>query len=574
MSEKLNWLFQLDDALSGTSKKMEAALAGVEREIDKVDKALKDLEREQRKKALEKATDPVKRQRLELQLQRDKLLLSRDATRDAASETKKLSDVMGLSAFKGTIWGAVITKGIDLAIGLATGIARAVMGLGELAAGFGRAGLEAASFRRQMRLGFEISTGSKKSAAFEMMDARILSEGLSASGDETQKRYLSLLQGGFSGKETHVLLQAVEDMAAGGQGDKADNIVLAIKQIRAKGRLQAEELVSQLADAGLNIGTVYEKIGKLMKTDAKSAMKAISQGKVSSELGIYAIVDTIRETFSKDGIIGQTAKDMADDSVKLLGMLEDRPRTLMEGLEGNKGIQAFSGFLQNLLKATDPDGPTGKRIVGRLNDIFERAGTALFGDLSTQQGYAKIEAFLDTAIGLVDRLVAGTRIFYDFMAGFAEGMGLGQIYEESSALFNGPLDEKKIADISAAFRDLGDNLGKLITPLVRMVELGGKLTDMLSMDGNYGDFLGRVFQEVTVQAHEPGFALERVTAGFHRLLPQTSAAGTNNHVEVGGIHVTMGPGADAEAVAARLREVVPSVIADALERMATEQGAM
>jgi hypothetical protein len=402
---------------------------------------------------------------------------------------------------------------------------------------------------------------------------------MSVGGDEMQKRFLALLQGGFSGEEVPVLIQAIGDMAAAGQGEKADNIVLAIKQIRAKGRLQAEELVSQLADAGLNIGTVYEKIGKLMKTDAKGAMKAISKGEVGANLGIYAIVDTIRETFSKDGLIGKTAKDMADDSVALLGLLKDRPRRLLEELEGNKGITTFEGFLKNLLKATDPDGPTGKRIVTRLNDIFDRASNALFGGMATEEGAGKIERFLETAVGLVDRLVAGGRIFYGFMSGLVEGMGLGELLDDAHSLFDGPLDEAKIKQLSFAFEDLGVKIGRIVEPLLKLVTLLDKVSILeqggpSTMTGLLADTvgLGGVYRSAMVSA-AADHQREMVTTGLRGWRPQTSAP-ASIAIDVGGVHVNPAPGADAEAVAARLREVVPSVIADALERMATEQGAM
>src|SRR6266850_6689248 len=79
MADRLQWMLELDDRLSGPA-------ARIERQLGRVRAELKAMDIAARTNALDKITDPLKRQRAELQLQRDRLLQSKSAL-DKTSES-------------------------------------------------------------------------------------------------------------------------------------------------------------------------------------------------------------------------------------------------------------------------------------------------------------------------------------------------------------------------------------------------------------------------------------------------------------------------------------------------------
>ncbi len=141
--------------------------------------------------------------------------------------------------------------------------------------------------------------------------------------------------------------------AIGASGEEVSRAMLAITQIKSKGRLQAEEML-QLQEAGISAELVYEALGKrLGKTNAE-LRKLQEQGKLGSDVGIEAIMEAVgKKTGAKTA--GDAGRQFATTT-----------------LEGMKGV--LSAGVQNLFL------DIGQAILPTLMPLAEK-GMEVFRDL-------------------------------------------------------------------------------------------------------------------------------------------------------------------------------------------------
>lgn len=104
-----------------------------------------------------------------------------------------------------------------------------------------------------------------------------------------------LLAFGFTAEQVLPILRAVGDGAAAlGLGeDGIQRMTLAIGQMQAKGKIQAQEML-QLAEAGV---PAWELLAKSIGVDIPTAMKMAEQGQISAAQGIQAIVAGMNTKF-------------------------------------------------------------------------------------------------------------------------------------------------------------------------------------------------------------------------------------------------------------------------------------
>lgn len=107
------------------------------------------------------------------------------------------------------------------------------------------------------------------------------------------RRFLAF---GFTVEQANAELGILGDAVAGigGGTEEVNRLVLAIGQIRAKGRLQAEELM-QLNELGL-VGT--QQLAAQFGMTGSEFLKTVEKGKVGSEEAITAINTVLREQFA------------------------------------------------------------------------------------------------------------------------------------------------------------------------------------------------------------------------------------------------------------------------------------
>jgi len=104
-----------------------------------------------------------------------------------------------------------------------------------------------------------------------------------------------LMAMGFSADEVIPSLTAIGDAVAavGGSAELLDRVTLALGQMRAKGKVSAEEM-RQLAEAGI---PAWEMLADKIGTDIPTAMKLAEQGAIDATTGINAVLSGMEERF-------------------------------------------------------------------------------------------------------------------------------------------------------------------------------------------------------------------------------------------------------------------------------------
>lgn len=125
--------------------------------------------------------------------------------------------------------------------------------------------------------------------------------------------FRKLLAAQFSVGDSNELLRVGADLQAiGATADEVKHALLAISQIKMKGKLQAEELTRQLANAGVSSELVYQALQKRMGIPLTPAgrtkvMGMQKKGEIGADIAIPAIIDAIKaKTHEKNA--GDTAK--------------------------------------------------------------------------------------------------------------------------------------------------------------------------------------------------------------------------------------------------------------------------
>ena len=226
-----------------------------------------------------------------------------------------------------------------------------------------------------------------------------------------------LLAFGFSAEQVLPILRAVGDSAAAlGLGEEGiQRMTLAIGQMQAKGKIQAQEML-QLAEAGV---PAWELLAKAIGVDIPTAMKMAEQGQISAAQGIQAIVAGMNTKFNGmmeaqaqtiNGImsnirdsVGQTMTAIGDDIVRGLNLKEHF-----------KGMQ---DWLANFAQAVK-----GYGIGEALRTMVPPGLTASIGALGGMIMATAVPALYSFALGLVKiKLAAGIALGWWALIGAAVG---------------------------------------------------------------------------------------------------------------------------------------------------------
>ena len=226
-----------------------------------------------------------------------------------------------------------------------------------------------------------------------------------------------LLAFGFTAEQVLPILRAVGDSAAAlGLGeDGIQRMTLAIGQMQAKGKIQAQEML-QLAEAGV---PAWELLAKAIGVDIPTAMKMAEEGQISAAQGIQAIVAGMNTKFSGmmeaqaqtiNGImsnirdsVGQTMTAIGDDIVRGLNLKEHF-----------KGMQ---DWLANFAQAVKSYG-----IGETLRTMIPPGLTAGIGALAGVIVSTAVPALYNFALGLAKvKLAAGIALGWWALIGAAVG---------------------------------------------------------------------------------------------------------------------------------------------------------
>jgi tape measure domain-containing protein len=333
-----------------------------------------------------------------------------------------------------------------LAMGLAGATVKAGLLAGALAnvgVGFILRGLaEATAFTERMRFAFANLTGSVSGGEDAFQRSIKLSRELGLDVQETTKQYSKLLAAQFSIGQTEELIKLTTDLKAiGATAEETQSAIRAITQIKAKGRLQAEELVGQLAEAGIATTLVYKELSKQLGVSEKKVAGLITAGAVDADMGIKAIQAAILKKVNIKKA-GDAGKKFADGT--LAGMTER-----LKNAPGQLFVR--------IAEASKAALPKLKGAVGQL--------TKMLDSIDPRSVAVAFEQMIDLAR-------TGLTLAGEFAGGFAEGFG-----EIMRALNPG-----SIGDASKMMRELGRNVATLTVHAIELAKVVGKTFAFFASD--------------------------------------------------------------------------------------------
>lgn len=231
---------------------------------------------------------------------------------------------------------------------------------------------------RQLRGLRILAGGDAAEAARQRARFRDMSQFLGISEGDVARGMTELLTKGFSEVEATRIFQGTSDIAAISPSADVGRIILAMSQIRQAGALQGDEL-NQLAESGLPLTHVYERIAQAMGhvgADSAAWVKA-QRGQIPAAVAIEGILAGIQDTTG--GILGSVARE---SSMSLGGMLErikQAPERFFYSLaDGSDAVsERFKAMLGRFLDLLDPSSPAAQGAMTMILDGIDAVGRGI-----------------------------------------------------------------------------------------------------------------------------------------------------------------------------------------------------
>lgn len=410
--EKLKWLFELIDNMSGPAKKISKSLDSVSSSLDKTGRDAFGRFTKQGSGAsglFSKVLGPKLTAAFGSIGESIKSAFA-PARRDEMG--RFLKQGKGLQALEGIGSGLASFGGALAGVG-----ATAAVAAGGLAIVGGKWALGALSFKENTLAAFKAMLGSSKEAQTTFAAAQKFAAETPFTTDQVVGSFQKLITGGFRGDQLTTLMKAAGDVGSLMGTDKMDSVITALSQIQAKGKLSGEEMM-QLAEAGISQKVVYETLAKTLGKTTDQVRALGEAGKISSAQGIAAITETIRTTLSG----GELGGAMAAQSKTLSGLfstLQSVPFDLLMAIDETTALAPLKDFVVSLTAALSPDSEAGQRIIA----IFNQIGSAFGEAFHALNGGRDISVVLRGILNVVEPMVTAFLAF-----GKGAGQGLGAVF--------------------------------------------------------------------------------------------------------------------------------------------------
>lgn len=481
MSNAIEFVLRLIDQASAPAQAASESLGDVSgalkevgrsaSETDKASKSLDGLASEIRKVQLEElkahrsgasseVLKEVAEKRKKLQIDREILKLEKQIKDEGDKQTNAQKEVSKAAGDSATKMGVVS--------GIASEITRRLLDAGRaavnLAVQFGKAALDAATFKSDMIGGLEATMGSRDAAKGLAKELLGFKGADSFDAKAIAKAGKALTGVGFAADETMILVKTMADLAAGGAGDAAFGISDAIAKAKGTGRFNLSTLQS-IAAAGGSAFSPQEVIAELGRTLGKSndeVSKLLDSQGIDLDMALGALVRTTRDKVG-GGVVGGNAAKGADTIPGLMAQLQGKFFNLVKPVEDSPGMLKLQGGLRNIVEILDEASPRGQR----LQEIFDKMVDGLFGSLlgDGDDAGSAIDKILDgldavaTVVGPIIKVVKalGEGLF----DGFTEF--LGPLFDVIRLSGGG---SGAIEVLSDSFRTLGRVIGWVAGALV------------------------------------------------------------------------------------------------------------
>jgi tape measure domain-containing protein len=386
--DKLSWIFELVDRVSGPANAINSSLARTERTMIQASGAATRMELSQ---------DTVARS----------MGRSGNAARAMGNNVRAVSARAGAALNAYARSGSAALGRIPIAARLASGSLRALemVGRGAMSAMGGlfsvirnvlssplsqlaamlapvatilataRGQLDMIANRQRLVRGFDIMLGDGQG---ERVMQRIvqLSGTLGTDINETATAARELFSKGFDEQRVFELVQGFADLRAVNPGASLDRIALAMGQVRQAGRLQGDEL-NQLAEGGLNLSRVMPRIAAELGIDPTKVRDAMRAGDITADIFERAVLGAMQDQAS--GTIGSIAEDMSHTFGGEWDRLSQAPSRFFERVAagGSESTDRLTRGLRRINEMLDPDSASGQRIVEGLGKALGMLADAL-----------------------------------------------------------------------------------------------------------------------------------------------------------------------------------------------------
>jgi tape measure domain-containing protein len=323
---------------------------------------------------------------------------------------------------------------------------------------------QANDFHNKMQMAFTNLTGDAGTATATIdktiSTARRL--GLGVENSITQVR--SLLAKGFDPSEANEMLRLVGDLQTiGVEGQASDRVLVALTQIKAKGRLQAEEML-QLNEAGIGSIQIYKQLEKQLGKTNPEVRAMQEQGNITAEMALAAVKSATLLLTGKSEL-GQAAEQFAKGTIrgrinKALGAWEDKKKSISKLVAGDDIIKQLAR-VETFINRINPNK------FGKLFESLVTLGVKAFEFLSTAT-----EGFINGFTAKFDEIGGG-------------------------AFFDGLLGDKGLTGISKGFETIGTviaSVGILAT------QFFGAFFNRLGENTEQGNILGGTLANITSPA--------------------------------------------------------------------------
>lgn len=282
-------------------------------------------------------------------------------------------------------WGAAIL-GVSAGIAIAAGA-----WVADIVAFKGQAFAASAAFLKSEGAAADIHARTLAIAAHLRVNGRDALEGVN-----------QLLGAGIGAEKAMELFQASLDLKAlKGADPKALSAILG--QIKAKGKLQTEELLQLAESGGLGVDKVKEALGGLMGIDISTTAgmdkltKALESGAVDSATALDGVLIAIQKMTGKG--IGQFAAAGRNSIGSLIEGFKSLPELFMLKAD-TSGLKPLLDWLGKLLDALNPTTEQGKKLLAMISQLASEIG----GTDLTKLDPGKIVADLVELVGTVIKL--------------------------------------------------------------------------------------------------------------------------------------------------------------------------
>lgn len=347
---------------------------------------------------------------------------------------------------------------------------------------------QSAAFMEQNRLAFGLLMKGAEAGGQALDEIRAIASDLNLPIQETIKNYRKLLSMQFKPAAAKDIIKLGADMQAlGATTEEVSSIIRAMTQIKAKGKLQAEELTGQLAEAGVSAELVFKELGKTLGKTTDEVRKMITAGKVDADVALDAIKkailvklgtkapgDAAKAFKSTLGGMWAGIKTQAEDSI--ITIAERLTPKIKEVLSG---FQIPGGTVQRI-------GDLGDKLLNVVKTLQE---------IKIPPGAGKV---LDDLIERFDIVQTAAEQVKAAASGWLEGFS--ESWAEIEPLVDSVVEamlefagsEEGLSDIKEAFKDSGKVAAVALGLLV--ISLGAATAAVRAFSSAW-DWVGDIFDE-------------------------------------------------------------------------------